>query len=204
MPARVASSSPVRWVSRPRPVGAVGELARLLLGERDQLGQRLDLEPRRGGEEHRRAAEIADRHDVARHLDRQVVGRAGQGGEGRERERGERVAVRRRGRGGARRERAAGARLVDDHRLLAPHPREPVGGDAHDGVERAARRRVGDDAHRTGRVVLRRARRRRRRSPSRQSRAAARPRRRAGMFPPRFAPRSMSEGRARAAARGIF
>ncbi len=137
-------------------VGAVDELTGAPLGERDQLGKRRDAEPGGGRDEHRCAAEEADRRKVARDLDRQVGGGACWRHEGRERGNKQRVTIGRRAPRKPNRNRAAGAGLIDREHLLSPDLREPVGDDAQDHVDGAAGRRVGDDLDRPGGKVLRR------------------------------------------------
>ena len=135
-------------------VGAVGELARPFLGDRDQLRQRRHAERRRGRDEHRRAAEIADRHQIAR-LEREIGCGAGKRHEGGDRRDRQRVAV---GRGrcrGTRCDRAARPRLIDRHDLLAPNLGQPLAHNAQDHINGAAGRGIRDDPNRTGRIVLR-------------------------------------------------
>ena len=136
-------------------VGAVDELAWALLGDRDQLGQRGRAKPGRGRDEHRRAAEEADRREVTRHLDRQIGGGARRCHESRERGNEQRVAVGRRACRKPRRYCATGTRLIDRQHLLAPDHREPVGDDPQNHVDRAARGGISDDFDRPGGEVLR-------------------------------------------------
>src|SRR5262249_532427 len=121
----------------------------------DQLGQRVDAERRIDCEEHRVLRGEAEHDEVARHLHRQVGRDAGQGDEARERRHVQRVAVRDRLHEGARPDAAAATRAVDRDDLLLPDPAEAFGEEARDDGRRAACRRVADDGHWLGRIVLR-------------------------------------------------
>ena len=136
--------------------GGVGDFAGLLLGARDQLRHRGDAERRRHRDDHRLLGDEGDRQEVARHLQRQIVGdarRAGERGEDRGRRHIDRVAVVRRGGGDAGRDRAAAAGVIEHHHLLAPELAQPVGDDPGRHVGGAAGRGVADDPHRFAGVV---------------------------------------------------
>lgn len=151
MPARLCSNSPVRCVRRPGPLVPYA----ISPGRRLASAIRSDhAEGRCGRHEHRRAAEEADRNEVARDLDREVRSRPWNRHEGRQRWNGERVSVGCGARRAARRDGAAAARLIDRQHLLAPDPCQAVGDHPQDDINGAARRRVGDDAHGPVGVVL--------------------------------------------------
>ena len=134
--------------------GRIGDRARLLLGERDQLRQRADPERRIDGEEHRVLGREAERDEVARQLQRQIGRDAGQRDEVRQCRHVQRIAVGQRLGGGTRADAAAAARPIDRDDLLLPDPAQALGEEARIDVGRAARRRVADDGDRLGRVVL--------------------------------------------------
>ena len=106
---------------------------------------------------HRMRADKADRHEVARHVERQLRQHLRQREEVRRHRNVERVAVRRRRAGGAHGDGAAGAGPVLDHHLLAPELAEMLGDDAGDHVGPGAGGDRDDHLHRTARIVLRAA-----------------------------------------------
>jgi hypothetical protein len=116
-------------------VDPVRQLARLLLGERDQIRKGFHSKPRRRSDQHRRAAEISNRCDIAGNLNRQIFRASGKCDERRQRHHAKRITVGSGGCGGARGDGAARARLIDHDGLLAPDSAQAFGNEAHRNVD---------------------------------------------------------------------
>ena len=127
MPVALRSHSPVEMQNAAAVAGGDVELALALLGERDQLGQRVDAEIAARRDHHRMIADISDRHEIAQHVDREIRLQLRQRDEIGRKRHVERVAVRRRGRHRLDGDGAGSAGLVEHDHLLAPELRQVVG-----------------------------------------------------------------------------
>ena len=137
--------------------GAERELARLLLGERDQLGDRLRRKVRMRHDADAHLGDVADRREVAAHVVAGIrIERDVDRGRRRIREH-QRVAVGRRLRRLPHGDHAVGAAAVLDHDLLAERIGQPLRDQPRDGVVAAARRERHDQRDRARRIGLRSA-----------------------------------------------
>ena len=139
-----------QMLRRARPGRGVGQLARLLAGELDQLAERVRREARMRHDHQRHQEDVGDRQEVDQRPVRQVGIEAGIDAEGAARDDHQRVAVGCRvlavlGGGNA-----AAARLVLDHDLLLPHVGQLLGHQAGEDVGGLAGRERHDEAHRLG------------------------------------------------------
>ena len=132
---------------RPGARRGVGELARLLLGERDQLGQRVRRQAGMRHDHQRHQEDVGDRQEVGERLVRQVGIEAGIDAERAAGDHHERVAIGRGRLAVLRGGDAAAAGLVLDDDLLLPHLAELLGHQAREDVRRLSRREGHDEAH---------------------------------------------------------
>src|SRR5215469_3369999 len=71
-PANRLNISPARWGAVPGPPGSVAQLARALLGERNQLPQVVGRDLGVGDDQNGGARDRGDRHEIVQRIERQV------------------------------------------------------------------------------------------------------------------------------------